>query len=133
MGMMQGIIDDAKAMEADAIRAEEDAQETYEEFAKDTNESIDTKTNDLISKQKSRAKNDKQRTKKKVNHDDVTETLEQLYKQAHDIHADCDYILKNFDIRVTARDEEIEALKQTIAMFSGAHFSALAENYVGPF
>merc|ERR1719213_1555451 len=31
MGMMQGIIDDAKAMEAEAIRGEESAQKTYEE------------------------------------------------------------------------------------------------------
>merc|ERR1719240_1591807 len=110
--MMQGIIDEAKTMEADAIRAEEDSQEAYEEFVMDTNESLDEKTKDLTNKKSVRAKMD---------------------KEAHDIHADCDYLLKNFDIRVTARDEEIEALKQTIAMFSGAHFSALAENYVGPF
>merc|ERR1719443_2397661 len=34
MGMMQSIIDDAKAMEAEAIRAEEDSQKTYEDFVK---------------------------------------------------------------------------------------------------
>merc|ERR1719375_721710 len=36
MGMMQSIIDDAKAMEAEAIRAEEDSQKAYEEFVKDS-------------------------------------------------------------------------------------------------
>merc|ERR1711972_1280652 len=40
MGMMQQIIDDAKAMEAEAIRSEEDAQKAYEDFVKETNASI---------------------------------------------------------------------------------------------
>merc|ERR1711935_626563 len=41
MGMMQGIIDDAKAMEAEAIRGEEDSQKAYEDFVKDTNDSLE--------------------------------------------------------------------------------------------
>merc|ERR1719386_515270 len=43
MGMIQQIINDAKAMEAEAIRAEEDAQKAYEDFVKETNASIETK------------------------------------------------------------------------------------------
>merc|ERR1719388_601126 len=41
MGMIQQIINDAKAMEAETIRAEEDAQKAYEDFVKDTNASIE--------------------------------------------------------------------------------------------
>merc|ERR1711957_935109 len=44
MGMIQQIINDAKAMEAEVIRAEEDAQKAYEDFVKETNASIETKT-----------------------------------------------------------------------------------------
>merc|ERR1719453_1509746 len=44
MGMIQQIINDAKAMEAEAIRAEEDAQKTYEDFVKETNASIEAKS-----------------------------------------------------------------------------------------
>ena len=40
-------INDAKAMEADVIRSEEDAQKAYEEFVKDTNGSIDAKSKDM--------------------------------------------------------------------------------------
>merc|ERR1719238_2615019 len=43
MGMIQQIINDAKAMEAEAIRSEEDAQKAYEDFVKDTNNSIEEK------------------------------------------------------------------------------------------
>merc|ERR1719261_1532757 len=45
MGMIQMIIDDAKAMEAEAIKGEEDAQSTYETFVTDTNASIEEKSN----------------------------------------------------------------------------------------
>merc|ERR1712125_212830 len=37
MSMIQQIISDAKAMEAETIRAEEDAQKAYEDFVKETN------------------------------------------------------------------------------------------------
>ena len=35
MGMIQQIINDAKAMEAEVIRSEEDAQKAYEDFVSD--------------------------------------------------------------------------------------------------
>merc|ERR1719416_278427 len=56
MGMMQQIIRDAKNMEAEAIRAEEDAQKAYEDFVKDTNNSIEAKTKDIINKKDAKAK-----------------------------------------------------------------------------
>merc|ERR1712137_986283 len=37
MSMIQQIISDAKAMEAETIRSEEDAQKAYEDFVKETN------------------------------------------------------------------------------------------------
>merc|ERR1719181_1352245 len=43
MGMIQQIINDAKSMEAEAIKSEEDAQKAYEDFVKDTNTSIEEK------------------------------------------------------------------------------------------
>merc|ERR1719401_2218904 len=43
MSMIEQIINDAKAMEAEAIRSEEDAQKAYEDFVKETNASIEAK------------------------------------------------------------------------------------------
>merc|ERR1711865_433909 len=56
MGMIQQIISDAKAMEAETIRAEEDAQKAYEDFVKETNNSIEAKSRDIINKSESKAK-----------------------------------------------------------------------------
>ena len=54
--MIQQIIDDAKAMEAEAIRDEEDAQKAYEEFVKETNASIEEKSKDIVNKSETKAK-----------------------------------------------------------------------------
>merc|ERR1719223_112849 len=56
MGMLTQIIDDAKAMEAEAIRDESDAQKAYEEFVKETNASIEEKSKDIVNKSETKAK-----------------------------------------------------------------------------
>merc|ERR1719389_836598 len=55
-GMIQTIIDDAKAMENEAIVAEEDAQKGYENFVKDSNGSIEDKTKEIVEKTEEKAK-----------------------------------------------------------------------------
>merc|ERR1711975_131099 len=56
MGMIQQIINDAKAIEAETIRSEEDAQKAYEDFVKETNATIEAKTKDMVSKSETKAK-----------------------------------------------------------------------------
>ena len=41
LGMIQQIIDDAEAMEAESIRSKGDAQNAYEDFVKETNASTE--------------------------------------------------------------------------------------------
>merc|ERR1719408_789037 len=78
MGMIQQIINDAKAMEAEAIRSEEDAQKAYEELVKDTNNSIDEKTKDITNKSESKAKAEADRVEAKEDKEAVMLELEQL-------------------------------------------------------
>merc|ERR1719235_2493501 len=109
---MQGIIDDAKAMEAEAIRGEEDSQKTYEGFVKDTNTSVESKTRDIVSKSDMKAKAEQAKVEAETERDGVLGELEQLANENADLHKSCDFTLKNFELRQTARDDEIEALKQ---------------------
>merc|ERR1719172_175110 len=127
--MMQGIIDDAKAMEAEAIRAEEDAQKSYETFVKDTNDSISAKTKDIVSKSDMKAKAESDKVEKEEEQEAVVGDLESLASENADLHKSCDFTLKNFDLRQGARDDEIEPLKQALNIFSGASFSAFLQNY----
>merc|ERR1719214_576843 len=117
--MIQQIISDAKAMEAETIRAEEDAQKAYEDFVKDTNASIEAASKAIVEKSEEKAKAEGELTEAEQAHEDVVLELEQLANYKEQLHSSCDFVLKNFDIRQTARDEEIEALKQAKAILSG--------------
>jgi len=128
MGMIQQIINDAKAMEAETIRSEEDAQKAYEDFVKDTNASIEAKSEDIVNKSETKAKAEADLVEAKENKDAVMLELEQLANYKAELHSSCDFVLKNFEIRQTARDEEIEALKQAKAILSGAKFEAFLQS-----
>merc|ERR1719284_2110408 len=122
MGMIQQIINDAKAMEAETIRSEEDAQKAYEDFVKETNASIEAKSKDIVNKSEVKAKQEAELVETKEEKESVMVELEQLSNYNAELHSSCDFIMKNFDLRQTARDEEVEALRQAKAILSGAKF-----------
>merc|ERR1711865_262896 len=127
MGMIQQIINDAKAMEAEAIRSEEDAQKAYEDFVKDTNGSIEAKSKDIVNKSETKAKAEADLVEAKENKEAVMLELEQLSNYKAELHSSCDFVTKNFEIRQTARDEEVEALRQAKAILSGAKFDSFLQ------
>merc|ERR1719362_2177972 len=109
-------------MEAEAIRSEEDAQKAYEDFVKETNASIETKSKEIVNKSEEKSKAETDLVETKEAKEAVMLELEQLSNYNAELHQSCDFVLKNFDARQTARDEEIEALKQAKAIMSGAKF-----------
>jgi len=127
MAAIQGVIADAKKMEADAILAEADAQTAYENFTKQTNDSVDTMTRSLLNKESYRAQMAKDKTETSIGRDYSVATLEKLEAESISLHADCDYVLKNFDLRQTQRATEVEALKQALSFLGGASFKALLQ------
>jgi len=127
MSMIQQIISDAKAMEAEAIRSEEDAQKAYEDFVKETNASIEAKGKDIVNKSEEKAKAEGALVEAKEAKEAALLELEQLANSKAELHQSCDFILKNFDLRQTARDEEVEALRQAKAILSGAKFESLLQ------
>jgi len=122
MGMIAEIINDAKKMEAEALRAEEEAQAAYEGFVKDTNSSIEEKTKSQVNKTEEKAKAEENLNQAIQDKEAALLELEQLSNYNAELHQSCDFIMKNFEIRQTARDEEIEALKQAKSILSGAKF-----------
>merc|ERR1719238_795027 len=98
MGMIQQIINDAKAMEAEVIRSEEDAQKAYEDFVKETNASIEAKSKDIVNKSENKAKAEADLVEAKENKEAVMLELEQLANYNAELHQSCDFVLKNFDL-----------------------------------
>jgi hypothetical protein len=123
LGMLEQIIRDTETLEAEAIKAESDAQKAYEAYVKDTNKSIEEKTRDITNKsgEKSVAEADKVATEEAK--ETALNEQQQLMNENADLHKSCDFTLKNFDLRQSARDQEVEALRQVKAILSGAKFT----------
>merc|ERR1719161_3341940 len=122
MKMIEQIVSDAKAMEAEAIRSEDDAQKAYEDFVKETNASIEAKSKDIVNKSDSKAKAESDLVAAKESKEATLLELEQLSNYNAQLHESCDFVTKKFELRQTARDEEVEALKQAKAILPGANF-----------
>jgi len=127
MGMIQQIINDAKALEAEAVRGEQDSQKAYEGFIKATNDSIETKNSDVVNKTGVKAEKEQDLVEAGKEKEKVLLQLEQLAMGKADLHSSCDFVVRNFDVRQSARDEEVEALKQAKAILSGAKFDAFLQ------
>merc|ERR1719261_2211732 len=127
MAMITQIIDDAKAMEADALKAEEQAQIAYETFVTETNDSITAATKESITAAETKAKAEAEKSDTEMARDGVVSEIEALIGENGDLHKSCDYTLKNFDLRQAARQSEMEALKQALSILSGASFSAFLQ------
>lgn len=120
--LLQQIINDAKSMEAEALRAEADAQEAYESFVVETNRSITTKTKGRIDDEDDKAKKEVERSEALSTREGLQFTLDQLASEEVDFHKSCDFVVKNFEVRQEARDEEVEALRQAKSILSGSDF-----------
>merc|ERR1719160_736087 len=120
MGMIEQIIRDTETLEAEAVKAETDAQKAYEEFVKDSNGSIEEKTRMITEKTSEKAETEADKTATTEGKETALAEQQQLANENADLHKACDFTLKNFDIRQEARDQEVEALRQAKAILSGA-------------
>ena len=127
MGMMEKIIADAKAMEEEALRAEKDSQQDYNGFVKETNASIAAMNADQSNKSEAKAKNEADQVQRQKELNGVLDELEDIADASKDIHYECDFLLKNFDLRQGTRDDEIYSLQQTLSIFSGASFTTFLQ------
>lgn len=122
MSMITQIIEDSKAMEAEAIKDETASQKAYEQYSSDTTDAINANRKDVVSKSEERSETEAERIETTEERDSAVKALQKLAAYNADLHKDCDYVLKNFDIRQQARSDEMEALKQAKAILSGAKF-----------
>jgi chromosome segregation ATPase len=119
IGMIEQIIEDSKALESEAVAGETEAQTTYEKFVKDSNDIIQKLSDSVAAKTKASAtaKSDTEQAKSDL--DGTVEVLESLALALGDLHGECDFVLKNFNIRQKARMDEMEAIGQAKAILSG--------------
>merc|ERR1719487_32319 len=115
MTMIEGIITDAKEMEKDSIKGEQDAQAGYESFVKESFASIEAAQRAVTNKIEEKATAEVAKTAAEGDKADADSTAEALAKTKADLHLSCDFVLNNFDAREAARKGEIEGLQNTLA------------------
>merc|ERR1719262_600743 len=103
------MIKDLKTDHTEAKHAEETAQKDYETLMATSQESSSAQWGEKIEN----AKTDQAST---------TEGLGKLNELIAGLHAECDFLIANFDTRKEARTNEIEGLKNAKAVLSGASF-----------
>lgn len=119
IALLNQIIADTKAMEAEAIHDEGTAVDNHAKFMKDTNDSLKAKNDAKVDLEGQKAEASKDLTQAKSELDGTMTDLENLGNGAGALHKSCDYTLKNFDVRQEARDQEVDALRKAKAFLSG--------------
>jgi hypothetical protein len=118
--MIEGIIKEAKEIETEALTEENEAQVDYETFMKDSEDTLKAYATDITNKSEAMAAADKEHVGAA---DDLKHTIEEILdlgKANAALHQECDWIVKNYEARQTARSEEIDALNSAKAILSGA-------------
>lgn len=119
IGLMEQIVEDSKAVEKDAMSAEQEAQKAYASFVVDSESSIKDLNALIDEKTKAKATAEIEKEETEASKDNTETELDGLAQAAADLHRECDFVLLNFDIRQKARLQEIEAMQGAKAFLSG--------------
>merc|ERR1719377_51405 len=123
IGLMDNIINDLGNDMKDAEYEEKTAQKDYAELMADSQATRAGDVKAPTGKKSTKAETeDSLMTTKEIRSATATD-LKQVQTVIQDLHAACDFIMQNFDLRKEARTAEIEGLKNAKAVLSGASFS----------
>jgi len=120
MSMIESIIQESKELEKDAAQAESDGQAAYETMIKDSNASIKANQRDITAKSENLAQAQSDKTQAGGDLQHTNQDLLSLGDASQALHQQCDFLVSNFGLRQDSRTQEIEALSQAKAIFSGA-------------
>jgi chromosome segregation ATPase len=120
MGLIEQIVEDSKALEKEAITGEYQAQADYEKMVKDSNKLVADLSDAVNAKTKATSQAQIDSSQANTDLDMANSELESLAAYEADLHHQCDFVLKNFDIRQKARLQEMEAISQAKAILSGS-------------
>merc|ERR1719395_383861 len=106
----------------EAENEEKTAQTDYERLMSESQESRATMVQSVTTKEVAKADlaTKIEATKEKKSSEEAQ--LASLKQTIAQLHADCDFIVENYDLRKTARETEVEGLKNAKSVLSGANF-----------
>merc|ERR1719316_1289087 len=123
IGLMDMIIKDLGNDMKDAEYEEKTAQKDYAELMADSQAQRAGDTKSLTGKTASKAEIEGKLMTSKETRAATAQDLKLIATTTQDLHASCDFILQNFDLRKEARGNEVESLKNAKAVLAGASYS----------
>lgn len=120
IGLIEEVIHETAALEAEAIHDEQDAQNAYTGFLADTSASVAANRQSITAKSGEKAGRESALVDAEQSLRAAEATLIQLKKYSAELHASCDFVMQNFDARQDARANELDSLKNALAILSGA-------------
>jgi len=122
MQMLQMVISDAESTEAQMQTAEQHAQTSYATLVTDTTASIEADRSSIALKLEEQAKAEGEKSQLEESLLSNGEELSTLESTLAARHGECDWLMKYFDVRQTARQEEMDSITDAKAILSGANF-----------
>jgi len=123
LAMIDLLVQDLDKEMTEAQTAEKDAQADYEQLMADSAAKRTSDSNLLTEKTATKASMEGDLAAHKDTHASLTRDLGATMKYIASLHAECDWLLKFFEIRKEARASEIDALGKAKAVLSGADYS----------
>lgn len=119
LGFLEQIVEDSKALESEAVAGEKKAQADYETFVTGSNKLIASLEEEVSDKTKAIASGKVDTEDAKSDHSSAVAAIDSLEMSLGYLHKECDFLMKNFNVRQKARMEEIEAILKAKAILSG--------------
>jgi len=123
MALMDQMVNDLKSDMTESKHAEETAQADYERLMKASQETRAANADSITQKEADKASWAEKIENAKEEQLSSLDALEKVSEYIAGLHSSCDFLVENYDLRKTARTNEIEGLKNAKAVLSGASFS----------
>lgn len=117
--LMEELIGETRALVAASVTSEQNAQAAYESLIRETNAAVKAKARLITDKEEDRASVDERRLRLVGEQEEAAGDLEALNATEDALHNQCDFLLKNFDLRQEARAAEMDALGNVKAILKG--------------
>merc|ERR550514_84677 len=107
----------------EAETEEKNSQEEYEQMMDDSAKKRAEDSKAITEKESAKAELEEDLTSAEGEKETTQEELGATKEYESQLHSECDWLLENFELRKTARADEVTALKNAKAVLAGADFS----------
>eukprot|EP00933_Yihiella_yeosuensis_P081414 TRINITY_DN95017_c0_g1_i1.p1 TRINITY_DN95017_c0_g1~~TRINITY_DN95017_c0_g1_i1.p1 ORF type:complete len:680 (-),score=234.98 TRINITY_DN95017_c0_g1_i1:94-2133(-) len=119
LALMNKVLDETIALEKASTEAEETADATFKTMKEDSENSIATKQESIVEQNEDKAKAEKSLIAAAEDVANAKEMLTTLASGLEALNSECSYLLKNYDLRQSQFQQEIDALAQAKGYLDG--------------